>query len=30
MVTGQEIKGTETCGHVVTGLGAPLMTGTQL
>ena len=28
MVTGREIKGTETCGHVVTGLGAPLMTGT--
>ena len=28
MVTGREIEGTETCDHVVTGLGAPLMTGT--
>ena len=27
MVTGREIKGTETCDHVETGWGAPLMTG---
>ena len=27
IVTGQEIKGTETCDYVNTGLGAPLMTG---
>ena len=27
MATGREIKGTETCGHLETGLGAPLTTG---